>query len=215
MDTKSNDSCPLCDSSAVPFWKDEKRGNYFQCENCHSVYLNKDYHITKEAEKERYLLHNNDINDPRYLNFLTPVVEAVEANFTKDKLGLDFGAGPGPILANHLRQKGYSVNLYDLFFWNDPTTLQTQYDFIICTEVMEHFQNPKKEFELLKNLLNPKGKLLCMTDTFSESIDFPNWHYRRDLTHIFFYHEKALEYISSRFQFHSYEKKGRLIQFSL
>ncbi|TGN07215.1 class I SAM-dependent methyltransferase [Leptospira ilyithenensis] len=197
------------------FWKDEKRGDYFQCVRCRSVYLGKDYHITKEAEKERYLLHNNDINDPRYLNFLTPVTLAIEANFTKDKLGLDFGAGPGPILTNHLRKKGYSVELYDPFFWDNPAVLQNRYDFIICTEVMEHFQNPKIEFELLKSLLNPKGKLLCMTDTFSESIDFPNWHYRRDLTHVFFYHGNALEYISKHFQFQSYEKKERLILFSL
>lgn len=214
MDTKSNDVCPLCDSGSVFFWKDEKIGNYFQCGVCLSVYLDAGCHITKEAEKERYLLHDNDINDPKYLDFLKPAIDLVEKKFKKTASGLDFGAGPGPAISHHLKKKGYSIAVYDPFFWNQPEVLQTQYDFIICTEVMEHFQNPKKEFGLLRSLLKPEGKLICMTEVYSESINFSNWHYRRDSTHVFFYHEKALQFISESFQFRSYERQGRVIRFS-
>jgi hypothetical protein len=67
-------------------------------------------------EKERYLTHNNDITDPRYQKFVQPVVNAVMENFSTASKGLDFGAGAGPVAAEVLGGKGYSVKLYDPFF---------------------------------------------------------------------------------------------------
>ena len=32
-------------------------------------------YLSQEEEKERYKNHNNDVNDPRYQKFVSPIVE--------------------------------------------------------------------------------------------------------------------------------------------
>jgi hypothetical protein len=40
--------------------------------------------------------------------------------FTIEAKGLDFGAGPGPVIATILREQHYKVDLYDPYYWNQP-----------------------------------------------------------------------------------------------
>ena len=80
-------------------------------------------------------------------------------------------------------------------------------------EVIEHFHHPKKEFELLFNLLKPGGKLYCKTDLFSESKNFDSWGYKNDPTHVFFYHQKSILWIQKNIGFTSVKIDGRLIVF--
>ncbi|WP_435577655.1 class I SAM-dependent methyltransferase [Gilvibacter sp.] len=147
-------------------------------------------------EKERYLTHNNDVNDPGYRNFVAPFVNHITRHFNTDQTGLDYGAGTGPVAAVMLEESGYEVKLYDPFFHPDPTPLDDTYDFIICCEVMEHFHQPDVEFEKLKGLLKPNGQLICKTDLYDEKLNFEKWYYKNDPTHVFIYHQKSLEYIA-------------------
>jgi len=62
--------------------------------------------------------------------------------------------------------------LYDPFFHPKSELLAKKYDFIIACEVIEHFHDPRKEFELLYKLLNQGGKLYLMTDLYSQEVDF-------------------------------------------
>ncbi|NQX78295.1 class I SAM-dependent methyltransferase [Gilvibacter sp.] len=147
-------------------------------------------------EKERYLTHNNDVNDPGYRNFVAPFVKHITQNFNTDQTGLDYGAGTGPVAAVMLEEGGYEVKLYDPFFHPDPTPLDDTYDFIICCEVMEHFHQPDLEFVKLKKLLKANGQLICKTDLYDGKLNFEKWYYKNDPTHVFIYHQMSLEYIA-------------------
>ena len=56
--------------------------------------------------------------------------------------GLDSGCGPGPVLSMLLREAGMAMTDDDPFYAPNVDALQRQYDFVACTEVVEHFRDP-------------------------------------------------------------------------
>lgn len=126
--------------------------------------------------------------------------------------GLDFGAGTGPVITKLLHDIGFHLELYDPFFWNNPQVLNATYDFIACCEVIKHFKNPWQDFKLLRSLLTPGGVLYCITEIYSENLDFEKWHYKNDATHVFFYHQDAFKWIKDNFKFSKLEIEGNLIK---
>lgn len=137
------------------------------------------------------------MNDPGYRKFVSSIVNYVLSNFSTQSKGLDYGAGTGPVAAVMLEEAGYSISLYDPFFHPQTSPLDHSYDFIICCEVMEHFQDPKIEFEKLYALLNPGGALICKTDLYAANIDFKKWYYKNDPTHVFIYHKNSVEQLAA------------------
>ncbi len=188
---------------------------YCRCGNCQAIFMAPRFLPSPEREKKRYEKHNNDINDPRYQEFVSPVVNEVTKNFGSDSRGLDFGAGTGPVAANLLEKKGYKLELYDPFFRNDGSVLKKKYDYIICSEVIEHFHKPAREFGLMRSLLNPGGSLICMTTIYREYIDFLTWRYKDDETHVIFYHTGSLKWIKNNFSFASLDICDNLIHFKI
>jgi hypothetical protein len=77
--------------------------------------------------------------------------------------GLDFGCGREPTLSVLFEEAGFPCANYDLHYFNDPAVLNTQYDFLTCSETMEHFRNPREEFEKLLSLVKPGGWIGIMT----------------------------------------------------
>jgi hypothetical protein len=63
-------------------------------------------------------------------------------------------------------------------------------------------------------MLLPEGKIYCMTDLYNPSIEFNNWYYKNDITHVFIYQEKTIHYITERFQFSDLKIDGRLIRWT-
>lgn len=159
--------------------------------------------------------HNNDVNNPKYQDFVMPIVDAVKANFSPHDKGLDYGAGPGPVISKLLREHGFNIAVYDPFFHPQKELIETQYNYIVACEVIEHFHYPLDEFQFLYDMLYPGGKLLCMTSIYHPDINFKTWHYKNDKTHVLFYHEKTLEYIKVRFGFQKLKIQGNLIVFSV
>lgn len=205
--------CPLCNSDSTVFDKDNHR-TYHQCINCTGIFVSSEYLPSGDAEMQRYETHNNNVNDPGYQNFVMPIVNHISNHFlSADTVGLDYGAGPGPVAAKLLSDKGFRIRLYDPFFIDQEEVLKQTYDFIICSEVMEHFHRPDQEFDLLSNCLKQGGRLVCMTALYDASIDFSTWHYKNDITHVFFYQRETLEYIKDRFGFVELVVEGRLIVF--
>ena len=204
--------CPLCDGSSTRFFEDKKR-LFFQCEKCKGVFADSATHPAPEQEIVRYREHNNDVNDARYQAFVAPIVNSVFNDFTPQHRGLDFGSGTGPVISSLLRERNYQITQYDPFFANFPERLETKYDYIVCCEVIEHFHHPHREFALLKNLLLPGGKLYCMTEIFSEQYQFAKWHYKNDMTHVFFYHAETFRLIKDLFRFSEVKMQERLIVF--
>jgi len=103
------------------------------------------------------MTHNNDVNDSGYHKFVSPIVNAVLNDFLPEHKGLDFGAGTGPVISKLLTDRNYQIKQYDPYFFNLPELLQKKYDYIVCCEVIEHFYDPDKEFQLLKSLLKARN----------------------------------------------------------
>lgn len=164
--------------------------------------------LSKEKEKAHYMTHNNDIHDPGYQQFVSDIVAGVVENVEIGKFGLDYGAGPGPVVSSLLKAKGYDIVAYDPYFNDDRDILQNKFDFIVCCEVAEHFNYPAIEFLKLKNLLNADAPLIIKTHIYEDQIDFTSWYYHRDPTHVVFYRNETFEWICKNLDFSSYKKLG-------
>lgn len=206
--------CPLCSGTSYHYHNHGQR-EFLQCSLCLSVFLHSKNYLTPEQEKAHYLCHNNNPDDAGYRKFVSPVTNSILADFTATDKGLDFGSGTGSPVVKVLEENRYDIRQYDLFFHNDLQKLQRQYHYVSSTETIEHFKAPYTEFELLRSLLLPNGKLYLMTDPFDEERDFETWSYKNDHTHVFLYHQKAFEWIKNEFEFKNLTINKRLITFEL
>lgn len=206
--------CPLCNSTSDFFFQSKKLTYYF-CTNCKAIFLSEDLLPDRKSELFRYKEHNNDVTDIRYHKFVSPIVNSVIKDFSTEHSGLDFGAGTGPVISKMLMDKDYQIAQYDPFFNDLPELLKRKYDYIVCCEVIEHFHRPDIEFELLKSMLKEKSKLYCMTNIYNSNIDFKNWYYKEDYTHVFFYQRETLAFIQETFNFSDVKITENLIIFSI
>jgi hypothetical protein len=185
--------CTLCDSNAYFFHKKDNGKEYFICSNCGLIFLNPRYRLDYNKEKTRYDKHNNSPEDKDYVKFLqrlsTPLLERIKPNSD----GLDFGSGPGPTMCTLL--PNINVSNYDPIYNNDKVLLESKYDFVTCTEVVEHFFEPREEFLLLKALLKRKSHLGIMTQILEKEDGFSSWWYHKDPTHVSFYQKKTFDWI--------------------
>ncbi|PKQ07348.1 MAG: methyltransferase type 12 [Alphaproteobacteria bacterium HGW-Alphaproteobacteria-11] len=185
-------ACPVCRvPSPVPFMEVGPL-RYWKCETCAARFLDPAQHPAPDVERAHYLTHENDPADRRYRRFLAKLATPLLARLAPRSSGLDYGCGPGPALAAMLREAGHDMALYDPFFYPDESALTRTYDFIVCTETVEHFHRPAEEFDRLDALLRPGGLLALMTAFRPADDAFAKWHYRKDPTHVVFYNEKTL-----------------------
>jgi len=205
----NRDICPLCRNKGELFYKDE----FYKCSHCLGIFKNRDKLLGVDDEKNRYQLHSDDISSIGYQKFVSPIINGVLANFDSKSSGLDFGSGSSSIVATLLVRHGYDMKKYDPYFYPEINNLETQYSFITACEVIEHFYNPKKEFLLLKSILQTGGRLYCMTHLYDSNIDFGSWYYKNDPTHVFIYQEETVRYIANYFSFSGFKIDGRLIEF--
>ena len=204
-------TCPLCFNNAKLFYDK----THYKCECCSGVFKAKEFHLIGDDEKNIYEKHKNDSSDIRYQNFLSPITNSVLNDKAKDSIGLDFGCGKDSAIIKVLKDNAYEIHGYDLFYLDDKRLLEKKYDYITSSEVIEHFQEPNKEFNLLKSLVKDDGSLYLMTDIYDENIDFDTWYYKNDPTHIFMYQRGTFEWIKEEFGFSRLEIEGRLIRFYL
>jgi len=190
-------NCLVCGDPAIKLILEEDKKVYWECRRCLFISLDSKFRLSSSEEKNRYEQHNNDIHDENYRLFLSKLFKPLQAKLKDKAEGLDFGCGPGPALAEMLKEKGYQVDLYDPFFFNNEKILSKSYDFITCTETIEHFFDPIKEFKRINNMLVKGGLLGVMTTFLSDEKDFGQWYYRKDPTHVAFYRPKTFEVIAS------------------
>ena len=200
-----NQTCPLCHGTTISPYFQDKRRSYLQCGDCDLVFVPPEYYPTREEEKRIYDLHQNSPDDPGYRRFLSRLSDPLLDCIADSREGLDFGCGPGPTLSVMLEEKGHNVSLFDPFYFNQKEVLERSYDFICCTEVVEHLQDPAGELDRLYSLLKKGGTLALMTKIVIDRQAFSSWHYIQDQSHICFFSRKSFEYLA--------EKWGSRLQF--
>lgn len=204
--------CPLCNSKSTLIFKD----SHYRCDNCLAYFKDSNLYLIGQDEKKIYDQHKNDANDIRYQDFLSPITNAVLKEMPKNSIGLDFGCGTNSAIIKVLEDNNYNCLGYDIFYKDEKELLDMKYDYITSSEVIEHFYNPKKEFELLVSMLKPNGALYLMTDVFDENKkDFSTWYYKNDPTHVFMYQNKTFDVIKELFGFKKVVVHNRLIKLYL
>ena len=193
----STDSCPVCQGSKTELFDRIDHKNYFRCSTCMAIFLDSRSHLSFQDEKERYAQHNNDIYDLEYRMFLSRLYEPMVQKLPVGAMGLDYGCGPGPALVQMFKEAGFVMDLYDPYFFPEKSCLNKRFKFITCTEAAEHFYNPYEEFDKIDGILEQGGWLGIMTNFFDESINFKDWYYRKDPTHVVFYTEQTFKVIAS------------------
>jgi hypothetical protein len=169
---------------------------YLLCGVCHLVHLERCHWPTPDEERLRYLQHRNHRADAGYVQFLRRLADPVAERVPPGSRGLDFGCGPVPVLAELLTERGFAMASYDPLFFPDHELLDERYDFITCCEVLEHVFHPNDLLDRIPTMLRDRGLLGIMTNLGRDDHDFGNWRYRRDPTHVCFYHDATTEWIA-------------------
>jgi SAM-dependent methyltransferase len=200
--------CPLCDSLSLHHFHRDKFREYIRCQTCYLVFVPPSYHLSSVKEQAIYLQHENDLEDAGYRQFLSRFAEPLMSILPENAKGLDFGCGPGPLLAKLLAESGRHVDCYDPYFYPNTAVLKKQFDFVMATEVIEHFNHPKKSFDLLINLVKKGGYLGVMSKLVKNQQAFQNWHYIRDPTHISFFSIETFQFLCDRYSLNEcYQEK--------
>ncbi len=194
--------CPVCEGPDGRAFQVIGERAYGRCTRCEATFLFPEHRPSRQAERAEYELHRNTGDDAGYRAFLSQVATPLLQRLAPGRSGLDYGCGPGPVLATMLREAGHTVALYDPFFHPDQAALATLHDFITCTEVAEHFHQPAAEFRRLDAMLRPGGWLALMTRFQTDDARFAQWHYRRDPTHVVFYRETTLRWLAQHHGWH-------------
>lgn len=198
IERKKTFSCPLCGCEQSELYLDDGTRIYHQCPVCWLVFVLPEFILPLDQEKQIYDYHENNEYDEGYRQFLSRLIEPLCEKIPASGAGLDFGCGPGPVLVKMLQERGYSMSKYDIFYAPDEISLQRQYDFITCTEVVEHLSQPGKELTGLLQLLAPDGWLGIMTKLVRDLDAFRHWHYKNDPTHICFFSRDTFDWLAGR-----------------
>ena len=190
--------CLVCKSKRIELFDIIKDQTYWKCKHCCARFLDKKHYVDLQTEKKHYLKHNNNIKDIGYRKFLSKLIIPLKKKISINDLGLDYGCGHGPALIDILHGEGYKIEYYDPFFFPNENIFFKIFQFITCSEVVEHFFNPYEEFNKIDNILDHNGWFGIMTSFMIEDQFFKNWYYRRDPTHVVFYKEKTFEVIASQ-----------------
>jgi len=189
-------TCPLCASPEVSVLHEGRTRTFLACDACDLAFVPPEQHASVADERARYLLHRNHPGDPGYRRFLERLVQPLVPRLPPGAVGLDFGCGPSPVLSGMLSDLGFAMSHYDPLFHPDAETLRRTYDFVTCTEVLEHLRQPRRELALLADLVRPGGVLAVMTSLRDTVGDFGAWHYQRDPTHVAFWGRKTICHVA-------------------
>jgi hypothetical protein len=167
-------SCPVCKEPNKKLFAQIEDKDYFRCEICRAIFIDERHYLSSADEKKRYSQHNNGVYDKKYRKFLSKLYDPM------------------------VQKNKFFVDVYDPYFFPDESFLNKKYKFVTCSEAAEHFYNPFEEFNKINEILEEGGWLGVMTNFFDESINFEDWYYRKDPTHVCFYSEETFKVIASQ-----------------
>lgn len=189
--------CTVCES--IPRTLRDPQFSYAVhfCPDCGYIAKSPSVRLAAEQERAQYALHENTLENTGYVHMLTRFLDRIP-DIGSVKRALDFGSGPGPVLAHLMRERGIDAAVYDPFFAPDKRALERSYALVTCTEVLEHLWDPLKAFRDLTSCLDPGGRLAVTTLFHGENDEmFFQWWYRRDPTHVGFFSPKTLRRLAA------------------
>lgn len=179
-------NCKLVFQGAGKFGKQVE---YLQCDNCKS-YFQPSYFSIQEVKKEIYsnfCLDNKKINVCRD-NLIQNRLSASKSSYNRSILlikpnsrVLEIGPGIGGAiiyLKNYLNcqceaveidkfcvdfLRSNKIKVYTKLFEELKTDSSDVYDYVICSNVFEHFINPYENMEKIHQLLKPGGEMILIT----------------------------------------------------
>jgi SAM-dependent methyltransferase len=205
-------TCPLCEQASSSLVEDGRR-TYYHCLRCDLVFADRLGRLDQAAEKARYDKHENHPADPRYRRFLNRLAQPLLGRLQPAQCGLDYGCGPAPTLSLMLQEAGMVMAVYDPYYAPERRVLETRYDFVTCTEVVEHFWSPAEEWARLEALVKPGGWLAIMTRMVPDPMKFLQWRYKDDPTHVSFYSAATMDWLAARFGFAADQREGGVVLF--
>ncbi|MFN2341647.1 MAG: methyltransferase domain-containing protein, partial [Halanaerobium sp.] len=153
-------NCKICGSSNLESL--DIQNKYYHCQECEVIFIDPAEIVAPTEEKERYEGHDNNHQNEGYVKMFENFIDdLIQPNINLKEINdvLEFGCGPGPVLADLLESEGLKVDRYDPYFFPDKVFLDKKYDLITSTEVFEHFSDPVKEMELLTSHLREDSYL--------------------------------------------------------
>ena len=191
-------TCPLCMSAETAHYCKDRRREYRHCTVCRLIYVPASYHLPVAEERRRYSTHRNSPHDHRYRAFLGRLHDPLVTRLPPGARGIDFGCGPGPTLSVMFAESGFAMVDYDPCFFAERGLLNDRYDFLTCSEAIEHFCTPAVEWQRIQGLVRPGGWIGIMTARVDEVSDFPSWYYKEDPTHVCFYSRATFDWLAAR-----------------
>ena len=195
--------CPLCHSKKLSLFSqfiEKSFGQlnerfYYCCSQCQLIFLRPDLRLSADQEEERYKTHQNSADNSGYTQFLSQILTPLQSVISKSDRGLDFGCGPEPVLVQMMQDSDFQMDYFDPLFFPHTEELKQKYDFLTCTEVLEHVFDLKTFLYKMQSLLRENGVFACMTSLYESSIDFKSWPYRKDDTHVCFFQQETMVFI--------------------
>jgi len=201
--------CPLCASeAAAPFLEADGRA-YRHCPRCRLLFVPEAFWPSPEEARARYDRHRNTPDDPGYLAHLGRLAGPLAERLPPGARGLDYGAGPSPVLCALFEKRGFRMEPYDPHY--APAPPEGPFDFVASSETFEHFRAPAEEIARIRGLLRPGGLLGVMTAFWEERTFKDNWHYRRDFTHLCFWRRETFDWAAREFGFEALWSDGERV----
>lgn len=191
--------CPLCQNIETSLHFEDRKRIFIFCPQCYLIFVPQQYHCGTDQEKARYDHHNNHPESQTYPAYQKWMEDFLFWCSPQGEI-LDYGCGIYPVMSHLLKRKGIPCDCYDPYYFSDLTVLREAYDSLLVSEVVEHFRQPAQDWTKMLHFLKDDGHLFIRTSFWDKLKDWKNWSYQRDVTHVTFYHQKTLTYLSEHFR---------------
>lgn len=193
--------CKICSDSVEAFYDKRMKSDFFYCKECHYFFKDESNFLSSQEELAIYDQHNNSLDNEGYVQMLEDYIAYAITPFSPKNI-LEFGSGPTPVLSELLKQKDYSVDIYDKYYAPKEVFEGKEYDLISSTEVIEHIEDVKGVMHFFNKHLKSGGYLSLMTQFHKDDIEqFQKWWYPCDRTHISFCNRETFKVLAKLFSF--------------
>jgi len=155
--------------------------------------------FSKPLDQSEMVGGNNEMLRNNEADNITRLQRAKDITGKPNPTILDFGCGNG-MLVCFGKARGYNVLGYDLYRPETHDALNKKYDCLLLIEVVEHLSEPFDELKLMKNLLNPGGKVMIET-SFSDWLTEHDAYIEPKVGHCTIFSHAGLDFLFEKFGF--------------